>query len=624
MRLRWRGMKGTIYRPDVDGLRAIAVILVVIHHLVPGLLPGGYVGVDVFFVISGFLITGQIADQVRAGDFSIAGFYKRRINRIVPALLVVVAATLLVGLAVLSPLDYVLLAKSAVAALAGVSNIFLWREYGNYFAGNAAEAPLLHTWSLGVEEQFYFVWPLLAIAILKLPRYWQIGMFASASYYLMPTRFFELLIGGALAVVGVGRQERWSSEVAGWFGLAIIIATSIFLNKESEFPGINAAWPCLGAVMLIASGGIGLLRTKPAVALGLISYSLYLWHWPIIAFLNYRRVDFTLAVSGAALALAVALSYWTWRFIEGPARRSGNAISFRRVFASRWALPFATAAAFAGVVVSTGGFPGRYAPEVLALERASMAQPEVLRRGCHVPTALYASEPDPQRCTLGARGKPIGMLIGDSYANHFSGMLDVMAKHEGITLLDYTMDGCPPLLGYETAKKESYAAKCTARNAAAFEYLKRNGLKLAVLAGSWPENGRESMIRTISAARAAGLDVVVIVSNQKIQDAGVCAVRAAMASTGNPCVAAQAARLPYLAELKARFPEVRFIDPNAILCTAGTCNTVLNGVLVYRDNGHLNDVGSREVGRTLVSQRAERLLWPHPRDSGLLRHEERP
>ena len=208
-------MRRQKYRPDIDGLRAIAVLSVLIHHLSEPFLPGGFVGVDIFFVISGFLITSQVHTEAREGTFSIRQFYKRRINRILPALLTVVAVSLAVGVLLLSPADLFLLARSAVYASLGLSNVFFWREYGNYFAGNAREAPLLHTWSLGIEEQFYVIWPLLVLLLVRTrPRLTVIlvavitvalialsevaaGMFASASYYLLPTRFFELMIGGS-------------------------------------------------------------------------------------------------------------------------------------------------------------------------------------------------------------------------------------------------------------------------------------------------------------------------------------------------------------------------------------------------------------------------------------------
>ena len=218
-------MKPNEYRSDIDGLRAIAVISVLIHHINSDLIPGGYIGVDIFFVISGYLITSHIYHELNAGTFLSREFYKRRINKIVPALLTMVAFCMAIAPFLLSPTDFTRFAKSAFLSIAGLSNIFFWREYGNYFAQDASEAVLLHTWSLGVEEQFYVIWPLILLLLLRLApnkllviltslTIVAVGVsaygadhFPKAAYYLLPTRFFELLIGGLLAVFVADRPQ---------------------------------------------------------------------------------------------------------------------------------------------------------------------------------------------------------------------------------------------------------------------------------------------------------------------------------------------------------------------------------------------------------------------------------
>jgi peptidoglycan/LPS O-acetylase OafA/YrhL len=439
------------YRPDVDGLRAVAVLLVVLHHLGPWL-PGGFVGVDVFFVISGFLITRHIAETAGAGTFSFSDFYKRRINRILPALLLVLAATLLAGLAILSPGDYLRLAKSALTAVLGFSNVFFWREYGSYFAGDATEAPLLHTWSLGVEEQFYLLWPVFAVLLVKLRRRWLLPILVgalvggialsqfgvsialSASYYLLHARFFELLTGAALAL-GI-RSERRLPSVFGWIGLGLIAASAFMLSAKSAFPGLNALSPCLGAALLIWSGGVAPLRSKPVMFIGLISYSLYLWHWPVIAYVNYLGFSITPAIGTAVLAGSTGLAWATWRYVETPARRSGARLRFALVFSTRFAVPVAAVAAFSFATLSTAGFSGRFDVQVADLEQQALTKPDELREGCHVRTALFATAPNPQKCRLGATGDKIdAILLGDSYANHFTGMIDVLAARSGITIM---------------------------------------------------------------------------------------------------------------------------------------------------------------------------------------------
>ncbi|MDQ0606614.1 peptidoglycan/LPS O-acetylase OafA/YrhL [Variovorax sp. W1I1] len=291
------------YRPDIDGLRAIAVISVFINHLSASVLPGGFIGVDIFFVISGFLITSQIRKEICEDNFSIKQFYKRRINRIAPVLMLVLVVSLLVGVVLLSPSDLVRLGKSSIYSMIGLSNVFFWREYGSYFAGNAAEAPLLHTWSLGVEEQFYLIWPLLTLLLFKLSRRYVLAIFgiltiaaiavsqmgvniaASAAYYLLPTRFFELMIGGVLAllIVHVQPTTKLQSQISLVAGFVLIIGSLALIGKSSPFPGIMAIWPCAGAALLIWAGSgrftsSRFLLSRPMVFIGLISYSLYLWH----------------------------------------------------------------------------------------------------------------------------------------------------------------------------------------------------------------------------------------------------------------------------------------------------------------------------------------------------------
>lgn len=236
-------MRQDSYRSDIDGLRAIAVLAVFLHHLSPGWLPGGFIGVDIFFVISGYLITSQVFQELREGSFSLKRFYQRRINRIVPALFTVLLACVLVGSVLLSPVDLIRLYHNALYALLGVSNLFIWLKYGNYFAADASEAPLLHTWSLGVEEQFYLLWPLMVLLVYRFaPRYllWLLGVgvvlavgfseyatgiFATAAYYLLPTRFFELMLGGWLAIWHVQHRPKVGA------GLSLACTVSGYLRS---------------------------------------------------------------------------------------------------------------------------------------------------------------------------------------------------------------------------------------------------------------------------------------------------------------------------------------------------------------------------------------------------------
>lgn len=615
------------YRPDIDGLRAIAVISVFLHHLNPSLLPGGFIGVDVFFVISGYLITGQISEEIRGDIFSIRQFYQRRINRIIPALVTVVSASMVTGLILLSPADLVLLTKSAVYSIFGVSNIFFWREYGNYFAANSAEAPLLHTWSLGVEEQFYVIWPILLLLMFKVARRYAIALLmllvftaflvseagtriaASAAYYLLPTRFFELMIGGLLALLSKRYPPRNTTQsgIAVVFGLVLVVGSLFWTDKATPFPGIWALWPCLGTALLIWSGLKPnelhrILTLNPMVFIGLVSYSLYLWHWPFIAFLHYLDIEIDLSVGGAVVGAALLLSWFSWKFVETPARRSGASMPFLAVLAKRFALPAFVLLALNAIAVQGRGFPERFSTEVAQLEAAKNTKPNELRAGCHVPTALFNTLPL-DHCRIGmSKAKPDGILLGDSFANHFTGMLDVIAKHDGLSLMDYTMDGCPPIVGYNTGKNATYAQRCRLRNDAAYAQLVQNRYQHVILASNWPEEPEVAPLlkRSIEIALSTGAKVTVILKNESIENASTCAIRNAMYVRHTECGHVPRGQPTYFEDIRVNFPTVKFIDPNLIICQQNKCNSIVKDTLIYRDSVHLNDIGSRILGEQLL------------------------
>jgi peptidoglycan/LPS O-acetylase OafA/YrhL len=615
------------YRPDIDGLRAVAVLSVVIHHLRASWLPGGYVGVDIFFVISGYLITAQIHAAIGRGTFSVKGFYQRRINRIVPALLVVVGATLVAGIFLVSPADFTTLAASGFCSLTGWANIFFWREYGNYFAGNSGEAMLLHTWSLGVEEQFYFVWPMcvliaerffsrrlvpagvLLIVLALAVSEFGANNYASASYYLLPTRFFELAIGGTLAFAASKHQPlsgRLNTAI-GLVGFALIVGSLFLLDRNSIFPGFHAIWPCLGTALLIWCGQdpgslpARWLANRPFVFIGLLSYSLYLWHWPLIAMCRYLDVEIGGVLAVVIFFVAVGLSWFTWKFVELPSRHRGTSMAFLPVFLWRFALPGAVLALLAIAARYDGGFPTRFPAGVATYEAAAATHPNELRPDCHVPTARYETRPS-ANCRLGAaRATADGILVGDSYANHFTGMVDVIARADDLTIMDYTMDGCPPIMDYDANTLPAYAEKCRARNAFVYEHLAATRYRYVILAAHWPVDpgAAEPVRRSVAAAVATGARVVVLLDNPTIPNAVSCPVRALMYGVARDCSVPQPAPPAYWAAIRLEFPMVGFIEPAEIVCARGICDSVRDGRLLYRDDGHLNDEGSRYIGELL-------------------------
>jgi peptidoglycan/LPS O-acetylase OafA/YrhL len=380
------------YRTDIDGLRALAVVPVVLYHVGVHVVRGGFIGVDVFFVISGFLITQLLYRDIRGGKFSIIRFYERRIRRIFPALVAVLLAVFVLGNLYCLPAELVDLSKSLTAAVLSVSNFYFWMTSG-YFDGQSGSKPLLHTWSLAVEEQFYVFWPLLLFALHTFVKRRMMAMtvglvlvsflislagmwfFPSGNFYLPFSRAWELGIGALLALDAVpaalGPAAR--NLMAG-LGFALIAASVFLITGSMPFPGLLALPPCLGAGLIILAGRDGsslvgrLLSLRPVVFVGLVSYSLYLWHWPIFVFQkNYGMLFYGLSESTTKIVLvteALLVASLSWKLIEQPFRTGALRPSDRRLL--QLAAVAATVCLALGLAAwSVGGFPGRYSPREL-------------------------------------------------------------------------------------------------------------------------------------------------------------------------------------------------------------------------------------------------------------------
>ena len=353
------------YRPDIDGLRAFAVLSVVLFHAFPEMISGGFIGVDVFFVISGFLISTIIFEKLEQGNFSFIYFYARRIRRIFPALILVLVTSFILGWCILFVSEYKQLGKHIAGGAGFIANLILWSESG-YFDNLADTKPLLHLWSLGIEEQFYFVWPpilwaawrfrvpylpiILAIGLVSFTfNFYGIGIDPVATFYSPLTRFWELLIGSLLAYVTVF-QMRYprlvvssivQANALSWLGCALFISGLLLINKDSGFPGAWALLPTLGAALMIKAGPTAwfnkvVLGNSVLVWFGLISYPLYLWHWPLLSFARILSSSVPeLEIRISVVALSILLSWLTYRFVEKPIR-FGAVITFSIAFFGKW------------------------------------------------------------------------------------------------------------------------------------------------------------------------------------------------------------------------------------------------------------------------------------------------
>ena len=333
--------KSQDYRPDIDGLRALAVMAVILFHTFPKVIPGGFVGVDIFFVISGYLITQIVLSDLDTGKFSAWMFYARRVRRIFPALIIVLGFTFAVGWHFLLPAELTSLGKNLLASALFSANLMLLSEVG-YFDIAAHTKPLLHLWSLGIEEQFYLVWPLI---LWLLPRRWLVagiivtivGSFAlnvaivadnpSRAFYLPFTRAWELLAGALLTQIP--RQGQQTKEALGVCGLSAVLVSFFLFDARTPFPGWAATVPVIGTAFLIISEGSIVnrltLTRRTAVNVGLISYPLYLWHWPLLVFAEiYKFRPLTDLQRGLVIGVAFVLAWLTYKLLERPIRLAGN------------------------------------------------------------------------------------------------------------------------------------------------------------------------------------------------------------------------------------------------------------------------------------------------------------
>jgi peptidoglycan/LPS O-acetylase OafA/YrhL len=505
------------YRPDIDGLRAISILLVVLYHAQPWLAPGGYIGVDVFFVISGFLITRLILSEIEAGGFSALTFYARRVRRIFPALIVVLAAAWLIGWFVLLPNAFALLGKNIAAGVGFVSNLFQLTQSG-YFAPDIADNPLVHLWSLGIEEQFYIFWPpaLLLIAGSKRRHVYIFGLAAASfgvsllvyagykdwSFYSPLPRAWELLAGSLIAERQLARKEpdAWMARhqnLLAMIGIALTLAGAFLLDKASLFPGFGALFPVLGAMLLIVSADSwvnrALLASRPMVLVGLVSYPLYLWHWPLLSYLSIIRngVPNFLEI-WLAVALSVGLAFATYYLVELPVRR-------RKGWVPRLAFGLVAIGGVGLATVAGSGFDIRFPPGIRDIAAIQPEDNSGLRSACFQETATTYSDD-----CIEKGDKPLLFLWGDSTAASLSPGMQVEAGRSGFRLAHFAAAGCAPILA---AGKNT---RCDAANENVFVHLKSAHPDIVLLHSQWEAIDPALLRKTIEQLAALKIPRIVI------------------------------------------------------------------------------------------------------------------
>lgn len=645
------------YRSEIDGLRALAVTPVVLFHAgLPGV-PGGYFGVDVFFVISGFLITSIIDDEVRGGRFSLVAFYERRARRILPALAVVLALTLVAGWVVQTPGAFRATADSVVATVFFLSNVHFWRST-DYFAAAADYRILLHTWSLAVEEQFYLVWPLvlmvfarfgfagfsraalalfalsLTLSILATPH------FPSASFYLPVTRAWELMTGALLALGAVPpiRSARLGQAVAAG-GLAMIVAAIALVDDTADVPGAIAMLPCLGAACIIHAGRAtvvgSLLSLRPVVFVGLVSYSFYLWHWPPLAIARIVQgsVGIGPGLAAALVAGAFLAAVLSYRFVERPFR-DRRAVPRRAVFA----LSLCSLAALCATGLFTraaDGFPGRFPAEALAADRDA--------RGSQDGPSCAGGLSQEGLCRIGdLRREPTVLLWGDSHAGAARAGVDAALGTLGIAGVAASHNGCLPL---PDARRAHGHQSCTRFTDAVIDLLAapRSRIDTVILMGRWALNvtGERAPgeagapVRLVSRdGTAAGASNAALVRRglealvDRLRESGARVVlvggvpeigwnvperllmqaRLALPDLAAPTLADVAARNREADAILVRLAERDGVDhiPLAPMLCRPDCAVTRDGRPLYRDDDHLSRHGAVSVLGPYLRAR----IWP--------------
>ncbi|SDS87925.1 acyltransferase family protein [Pseudomonas oryzae] len=635
------------YRPDIDGLRAIAVLAVVFFHIDPDFLPGGFVGVDIFFVISGFLITGNIIKDMRSpGGFSWGEFYRRRILRILPVMFVVVLTVLVVGQFVLLPADNLQLAYSAGASVLSAANIyFTYFLDTSYFADDSRLQPLLHLWSLGVEEQFYLFWPLLLVSLvgrmstirlLLLALLLGLASFVLAeallkrapmfAYYMLPTRAGELLIGAMLAIWLSGNRRVLTPPVAtlvGLTGIGLIAASLAWLEEGMGFPGANALPSTLGAALFILAGSGGsnkigqLVSLRPLVLVGLVSYSLYLWHWPVLAFYRYAFGAVDALDGGLLLVLMLALSVFSYRYVEKPCRQ------LRWSF-DRTVIGFFGAGSLVVLLVCSGLFITNgygvyfanddYRRALTSLEPALPAYryPYVCQRW-----EVKAQDLNSDACVLNSVGEPDVLLWGDSNAAHYVGVLGMIARHAGFAFRNVAHSSCPPVFsGADKALKvlrPDRVEPCLRSIEMVRKHIGR--YSTVIIGGAWstyfkanPDFGL-AVEQTIDALLAQGKRVIILgqvpgflALDRKCDQKAIKLTMMSCQSAGYEADRGQSEPNRFLAALADARPSVYYFDVRSVLCRDGRCSAYLNKEPLYFDKTHLSMDGSWATGRALLEQ----------------------
>jgi len=680
---------GTLrYRAHIDGLRGMAVAAVVLYHTRVFGFPGGFVGVDVFFVISGFLIASIILRDIQAGTFSLGRFWERRIRRIFPALFVMMTACLVAAhFFILYPPDYYHFGGTLIAQSLFASNVMFMRT-DNYFDQPSHYSPLLHTWSLSVEEQFYVLFPLLILGVLWAIRLlrkaggvddsrknelfilagvvfltalsflvsvWLVNIkpataftgplfphsifwsasYATAGFYLLPSRAWELGIGIIAALVALRIRSRFFAEIVSLVGILSILAAIFFINDNTPFPGIIALLPTFGALGIIVANeehvtSVGkILSTKLLVAVGLISYSLYLWHWPIFVFANLAvPVPTTPLFMIGLIALSVGVSWLSYMFVEKPFR--GKTFPLTRIFVFIGGVAIIATLSFAGILIERTNF--LFSKSLSPAASATLSFIQEAGRTPETDSCFQLPGDDAKYggfCRVGDKKatSPQFVVWGDSHALALTPLFDALGKREGMQGVVFDGAGCMPIIGAWTVLESD---TCRAKNEFAMRYITDHASTTLFLVSRWswyvmggPDGLRIKMITDVNGAThsaqdaqdvfarhfipmaaqltAQGREVYIVKQVPEQFDFDPRAAFYKAVHTGQvlqtqgisaSSSAEYQARANVVIDAASEIPHVYMVDPATLLCKSGFCALRQGSTPLYLDESHLNAAGA--------------------------------
>lgn len=625
------------YRADIDGLRAIAIMFVLFFHAGFKLFPSGFIGVDIFFVISGFLITSIIFNSLENNHFSFIDFYNRRLWRLQPIFICLLVSTLLLTLIFYLPEDLIQYSKSARKTSLFLANTFFERATKGYFSPNANQLPLLHSWSLSIEWQCYLILPVMLygfyravnkkhiakITYLLTLFFLILALFFSTkepvkNYYQLSSRIFEFLIGSCI----VFRQKQFSLNkylVESLNALAVVSIFYIAMSTDINvgFPNWYAVILCCATGILILLGGnypktilTRLLCVKPLVFIGLISYSLYIWHWPVLVFIRYLKIDETTPVLGGAFFLVFVIAYLSWRFIEKPARKF-HSMGFAYSLIYLCLLPIVLIHLGNYAIKKHDGYPQRF-KEMARIDKQLKRFSYPLRPLCLQDKSVEINT----NCMLGSKtpNSRTAFMFGDSHANHLWGFMDALGHKSNISILTHTTAACLALPGVDQYdwNKEVYTA-CHEQIKRYYNLIQNNHYDFVILGQNWDGylSGKlithESVASTqkqIEKALDNGLQIIissgatpVLLKTIVVNNSYNCFfnhIKLRKKYDPKECDFTMQSNWQddLFSHLQSKYPQLIIIDPKLVQCIDGRCNAEINGIPVFRDSGHITDYAS--------------------------------